>query len=168
MQWLGQEERRRPLRVDAPSADAAGLGTVFVRIKAGSVVVAGPKGDVTLVWTSADKDRTRMLPPGDYKVRTTRVVREQKGVHWFTSSTAQPGRALKLKAGGKLGIEIDPSVHFVCHVKRRGDRLQLGFGVKGSDGRGLSVYRDGKRVPVTYKVLSKKGKVLASGTMNYG
>ena len=31
-----------------------------------------------------------------------------------------------------------------------------------------AVYKDGKRVPVTYKVLGKDGAVLAEGTMNYG
>jgi hypothetical protein len=45
--------------------------------------------------------------------------------------------------------------------------LTLGFGITTKDKRGLSVYRDGKRVPVIYKVFDKKGKVLAQGTMNY-
>ncbi|MHC4450497.1 MAG: hypothetical protein ACYS0E_10250 [Planctomycetota bacterium] len=45
--------------------------------------------------------------------------------------------------------------------------MTLGFGITTKDKRGLSVYRDGKRVPVIYKVFDKKGKVLAQGTMNY-
>jgi hypothetical protein len=53
-------------------------------------------------------------------------------------------------------------------VQRKKGRLQLGFGIQGADGRGLSVYRNDKRVPVTYKLLARKGRVLASGGMNYG
>ncbi len=53
-------------------------------------------------------------------------------------------------------------------MERKKGQLQLGFGIRGADGRGLSVYRNDKRVPVTYKVLSSKGKPLAWGKMNYG
>lgn len=157
------------MRVDAPVDDAKGLGVVTSDLKAGSIVLAGPKGDVTLVWKAGDGDRARMLAPGAYRIRTTRVEREKKGVHWFLSATARPKEASRdVKAGGRLRLDVPATVHFNGQVQRRGERLQLGFGVKDDRGRGLSVYRAGKRVPVTYKVLSKRGKVLAQGTMNYG
>ncbi len=35
-------------------------------------------------------------------------------------------------------------------------------------GRGLTVYKNDKRVPVAYKVFAKDSEVLAEGTMNYG
>jgi hypothetical protein len=155
--------------VDAPAEEAKDLGVVRTNVKAGSAVLHGPKGDVTLVWTARDEDRRRMLPPGAYRLRTARVEREKDGVHWFLSATAPPKEAAReLKAGRKLRLDVGATVHFKGQVRRRGDALQLGFSVKDGEGRGLSVYRAGKRVAVTYKVLSKRGKVLAEGTMNYG
>ena len=54
-------------------------------------------------------------------------------------------------------------------VKRAGKRnLQLNFSLINKNRHGLSIYHDGKRVPVTYTVLSKKGSRLAWGKMNYG
>jgi hypothetical protein len=155
--------------VDAAARDADGLGVVTTNVKAGSAVLHGPKGDVMLVWTTRDADRRRMLPAGAYRLRTARVEREKDGVHWFLSATAPPKEAAReLKADGELRLDVGTTVRFEGQVRRRGDALQLGFSVKDGEGRGLSVYRAGKRVAVTYKVLSKRGKVLAEGTMNYG
>ena len=66
-------------------------------------------------------------------------------------------------------LEVGTTVRFKGLVRGfRGNNLLLGFQITGADGRGLSIYRDGKRVRVTYRVRSKKGKVLAEGAMNYG
>ena len=90
------------------------------------------------------------------------------GVHWFLSSTSPPRESITIKAGRTVRVEVDDAVHFTCRARRKDDRMQLGFAIKGADGRGLSVYKNDRRVPVTYKVLAKDGKVMASGTMNYG
>lgn len=128
-------------------------------------MLVGPAGDVTLVWSKGGK---RALPAGTYRVRTTRVERERGGMHWFLSSTSPPRESITIKAGRTVRVEVDDAVHFTCRARRKDDRIQLGFAIKGADGRGLSVYKNDRRVPVTYKVLAKDGKVLASGTMNYG
>jgi hypothetical protein len=154
-----------PKRVDKATDLATGFGRVTAGFGAGSVVLAGPDGAVTLVW---NKGGSRALPAGTYRVRTTRVEREKGGVHWFLSSTSPPRERITVKAAGTVRVEVGDAVHFQPRIGRKGDRMQLGFTIKGADGRGLSVYKNDRRVPVTYKVLAKKGKVLASGTMNYG
>ncbi|MHC4550974.1 MAG: hypothetical protein ACYTEZ_19665 [Planctomycetota bacterium] len=137
-------------------------------VRAGSVTLAGPRGDVTLVWNGETKERARALPPGVYRVRTTRVERTKDGTHWFISSTSPPRAPVAVRAGKTTHVRVGDTVHFESRVRRHGNELRLGFAIKGADGRGLSVYKDGRRVPVTFNVLSKKGRVLASGTMNYG
>jgi hypothetical protein len=144
---------------------AAGSGGITASFKTGSVGLAGPDGDVTLVWK---KGGVRALPAGTYRVRTTRVEREKGDVHWFLSSTSPPREPITVKAGGTVRVAVGDTVHFQPRIRRKDDRMQLGFAIKGADGRGLSVYKNDRRVPVTYKVLAKDGKVLASGTMNYG
>lgn len=133
-------------------------------------MLGNESGDVTLVWTDGEKDQARPVPPGSYALRTTRVERTQGGVTWFISSTGPAGDAMALRAGATRRIAVTDTVHFEAMVQRAGasGALQLGFAVRAADGRGLSVYRDDRRVPVTFEVLSKAGKVLASGTMNYG
>jgi len=147
------------------AADAGG-GRVTSSLKEGSILLAGPKGDVVLVWRG--REEARSLAPGTYRLRTTRVGRTDGKAWWLLSSTGAPGRALEVKEGGEVAIEVGDTVHFDAKVKRAGDRLQLGFTIQGRDGRGLSVYRNDRRVPVTYEVLDAAGAVLAAGTMTYG
>ncbi|MFQ5506492.1 MAG: hypothetical protein ACE5F1_17115, partial [Planctomycetota bacterium] len=71
-------------------------------------------------------------------------------------------------AGKTTRIELDPSVHFEGKARFKGQRLMLAFAIRGGDGRGLSIYREFKRVPVRYRILGKKGRVLAKGRLNYG
>ncbi len=137
-------------------------------VEAGNVLLAGPAGDVLLVWKRGEKDRARGLPPGSYRLRTVRVEREEKGRHWFVSTTGPAGEPLALEAGKTRRIEVPGEVRFHAMAKRKGREISLGFDVKGPDGRGLSVYRDDRRVPVLYRVLDAKGDEVASGTMNYG
>jgi hypothetical protein len=132
----------------------------------GSVVLSGRGGDVQLVWTK--EKRTWSLPPGAYRLRTSRVEREKDGEHWFLSSCGPPNKPFALEAKEH---RLDPgdTVHFQGMFRGwKQDRLVLGFAIRGADGRGLSIYRQDRRVPVTFEVLDKSGDVLEQGRMNYG
>lgn len=135
---------------------------------AGSIILAGPDGDVTLSWAAADEARERLLPAGTYRLRTTRSERSQGDEHWFVSSTGPAGKPRRFAAGAVETIKVDDSVRFEGRAKRESGELQLNFMIAAADGRGLSVYRDDRRVDVGYEVLDRKGGVLATGTMNYG
>jgi hypothetical protein len=123
-------------------------------------VLANDNGLITLVWDP--KGPAPGAPPGTYRVRSTRITRG----NWIISASAGPEPVLTVK--DKAELKVDETVRFEGLAKRRGGKLQLGFNIKGTDGRGLSVYKDGKRVPVTYRVLAKDGAVVAEGTMAYG
>jgi hypothetical protein len=139
----------------------------------GSAVLDGPDGHVTLAFGADAKECA--LPPGKYRVRTTRIVRES----FILSSAGVPVPELEVSDPAKgdkrtmdvaetARLEVGEVVRFVGRAKRHGKQLKLGFMLKGADGRGLTVYEDDKRVPVTYKVLAADGKVLAEGKMTYG
>ena len=135
-------------------------------VDAGSAVVAGPGGDeLLLVWKKPGEVK---LPAGKYKLRTTRVERTHKEEHWFLSSTGPAGKPFTIKRG-KGSIDLGGTVHFAAQVRGwRGAQLVLGFMISNGEHRGVSVYRQDKRVPVTFKVLDRKGKILKAGRMNYG
>lgn len=124
-------------------------------------MLQGHHGEFVLVWDP--KGPAPEAPPGKYKVRTTRIARD----NFLISSAGVPEPSIEIGAE-KAELKLDETVKFEGHAKRKGARLELGFAIKGADGRGLTVYKDGVRVPVTYKVLAADGAVLAEGTMNYG
>ena len=160
------------MRFDAPlprdERKQAEPAWVTSNLETGSIILAGPKGDVAIHWKKGDEDRSRGLPPGNYRLRTVRIEREHKGVHWFLSATSQPRKPIEFESDEKVKLDVADTVHFKGKVKRMGRKLQLNFGLQSETHQGLSIYENGKRVPVTYKLLSAKGKVLATGKMNYG
>ena len=143
-------------------------------LKLGSIILAGPKGDVVLDWKEADqkkkgKQRMRGIPPGKYRLRTVRIEKVQGQVHWFTSATTAPRKAMPLRSNKKIKLEVDDTIHFTGKVRRAGKRtLTLNFGLQNKDHHGLSIYKAGKRVPMNYTVFSKEGSRTAWGKMNYG
>ncbi len=167
MKWL--EAQKPPPR--APEK-REGSGRVTASFETGSAVLSGPDGEVTLAWDA--KTTEYALASGKYRIRTTRIVRE----NWLISSAGAPEPSLTVplcaRPAGHFDVAetarltIDETVRFEGHAKRNGKKLQLGFSISASDRRGLTVYKDDKRVPVTYKVLAKDGEVLAEGTMTYG
>jgi hypothetical protein len=161
------------MRFDAPVPDdkrkQAEPAWVYSNLKQGSILLVGPDGDVALDWKQDDKERVRGIPPGKYRLRTVRVERLEKQVHWFISATSPPRKPMQLRSDKKTTLKVSDTVHFAGRVKRKGkQQLQLGFVIQADDRSGLSIYRAGKRVPVHYRVLSRKGRALASGKMNYG
>lgn len=148
------------LEAQTPPPRAKGEAKITASFAEGTAVLAGHDGEMTLVWDR--KSPAPAIPPGKYRIRTTRIVRD----NWIISSAGAPEPSLDVNE--KAELKIDETVRFDGHAKREGTRLQLGFSIKGADGRGLTVYKDDVRVPVTYKVLAKDGEVLAQGTMNYG
>ena len=93
----------------------------------------------------------------------------EKDVHWFISATTPPKKPLQLRSNKKITLELPDTIHLNGKVRRTGKRqLQLGFTIQSKDRNGLSIYKAGKRVPVSYKILSSQGSPLAWGKMNYG
>ncbi|MDH3590920.1 MAG: hypothetical protein OER88_03525 [Planctomycetota bacterium] len=135
---------------------------------AGSVVLQRGDRFVTLVWSKDEKDRRRALPAGAYQIKTTRIVRENGDGWWFLSSTGPARAKVSVEETSGATLDIGDTVHFKAMAKAHGKKLQLGFGITGRDGRGLSVYKNGKRVPVRYKLVNKNGKTIGGGAMNYG
>lgn len=151
--------------------EKAGPGEARVEadIRAGSVVLAGPQGRFRLVWKEGDRRRKRPLPRGTYRLRDVRAEGTHEGVHWFFSSSGPWKKARRIEVEGETKLEVGDTVHVrVGSPGFKDGKLRIGFALLAADGRGLSIYRDGKRVPVGYRVLDKEGAVLAEGTMRYG
>lgn len=169
IKWLKSGGDKKPVRVSsAASENAASAALVQASFKTGTIFLRGPEGDIGLDWKNSDKQRGRALPPGHYQLRTVRIERTDGEDHWFVSISGQHGRKYKLRQGASKKIVVSSDVNFRAHARRHGQNLRLGFGITDASKRGLSIYKNDSRVAVTYKLLSKKGKVLNTGKMNYG
>ena len=61
-----------------------------------------------------------------------------------------------------------PTAVFRPNAAWRKGKLRVGFAITAVGRRGMSVFKAGRRVPVTYEIQGEKGKVLAKGTARYG
>ncbi len=112
-----------------------------------------------------DPSRVRALPPGDYRMVGYRLMRKAaSGETWWASATGQPIRRLALRAGETAVLEIDPTVH----VRGRSSRTSVNVDVKGEGKSGLSLYREGKRIDLRFRLLDAEGKERTAGTIHYG
>jgi hypothetical protein len=126
------------------------------------VFLRGADETLRLRWTPDDEDRSRAVPAGVYRLFGARVVRQA----WMLSTTGA-GPQLDLAAGEThtLGGPTTVQVRLGARRHRAGLGIQLGI----THGQaGLSVYRDGRRILVPYRVLDAAGEELAAGHLEYG
>ena len=131
----------------------------------------GSDGKLTrLAWetrgeTTPDSTRARTLPAGEYTLVGYRIVdRSRAGEVWHLSGSGLKLRKIAVPASGDLRIDIAPKLS----LKQRFDGGSAGMEIRGADGAGVSIYKNGHRIPVGYRVLGDKGEELARGKMNYG
>jgi hypothetical protein len=92
------------------------------------------------------------------------VDRSRKGEVWHLSGSGPKLRAIEVPASGELAIEVPARIT----VKQRFDGASAGMEIRGPDAAGVSIYKDGARIPIGYRLLSDAGGELARGKLNYG
>jgi hypothetical protein len=146
-------------------ADEAVLTPGFER---GALLLRGEDGHVVRVsWEESANgaDRRRALPAGEYALVGYRLIREDgHGATWHVSAGGKTIRELELAAGSEQEIGIDPAIRMAPNVKHE----DFGVAIQGESGAGLSIYKEGKRIPLGYRRLAADGKPLAEGKVNYG
>ena len=160
-----------PTRVEAaPGEGDAKSGSASASFEEGSLIVSNAKGElIRLAWEPREgltmpQDRRRALEPGEYRLVGYRVVtRDASGLRWHVSATGKM-KKLVVESGRDLRVDVDERIR----VAQRFDGKSAGMEIRGDGGAGLTIYRDGKRIPVPYRVVDDSGAVLARGDMRYG
>ncbi len=142
-------------------------------LKRGSLILHGPQGPIAIIYKEGENDRARVVPPGRYRFQTARVERQHKKDYWLLSTTGPPIKARRAILGKSLTINVADQVHFRGNLVRtkRGPRISFGFQMKAAiagRGRGLAIYKNDKRIPISYELLSKNDEVLRKGKLEYG
>ena len=122
----------------------------------------------------SDRDRTaglRALKPGRYSVTGYRISRtNDKGEDWFISGILpRHGRAIQVTPGKIIRLAFTPDITIACRGHAAPDgRFAVRAMIAGKDRSGLSIYRNGKRISMAYKISAADGEKLEAGKMNYG
>ena len=135
---------------------------------AGVLTLEAKERRVRLSWAAGSDPRERWVEPGTWTVRDTWTLRAREGVEWVLSCSGAPEGPFEAKAGETAPVALEEVVRFSGRARREGKGLALEFSLKGDRGRGVSVWKAWKRVPVRWRVLGKDGKEIAAGAANYG
>lgn len=137
----------------------------------GSLFLRDDKGAlVRLAWesrgdASREANRGRKLPAGKYTLLGYRLVdRSRAGEVWHVSGTGTKRKPIEIPAHGQIALGVPHEIS----VKQRFDGESAGMEIRGAHAAGLSIYKNGARIPIGYRVLDAGGAELTQGSMNYG
>lgn len=121
---------------------------------------------VRLDWEAGGgAEKSIVLAPGTYQIRGYRILRRGKdGADWFISGIPPKPIDVLVQSGRTLTLLSDDTI-VIASKNASGN---LGMEIRGLQRSGVSIYRDGKRIPISYELLDAAGKVVESGRMNYG
>jgi hypothetical protein len=155
---------------DAPPPNARHVGFIVPNFDEGSLLLKNAQGQFfRLSWEKKTENRRRALPPGDYHLMGYRIVRrDAKGDEWFISVTARGTQRVTVRAGQEQPVEVSETITVQCRAKPGGAGVEVQMMIMDKNQSGLSIYRNGKRIPMRYTVTDAQGKEVASGMMNYG
>lgn len=168
MAYLTSRDAAPAMRVcpDTPPAKETRPGKLAVNFDKGALYLVPDSGDpVRAVWWGHEKRRPIFLPPGRYRVKNVAVEKAHEGASWFVSATGG-GRTITIQEGEETKFEVDSGVYVKPHTRFLKNELQLLLGVSDDGRAGLTVAKDGKRIPIGYEIFDDKKK-LADGAMTY-
>ncbi len=167
IQYLEGSPIEIPQAVTKSSKPRRGEGTLSANITHGDIFLTSEHGEsYRLSWDPHGKQEpgTRTLPEGVYTLRTYRIVMQHEDETWHTSVTSHKIRTVEVENGSNTKLLIDPTIQIGSRM--RGKRGTMSF--QGMNKAGLTIYKEGKRIPVGYRVLDASGAELAKGSMRYG
>ena len=172
--FLKSDAVGRPKLLDRPpreNSDHAGYLTTS--LDDCSVVVKRQSGGQAfqLLWkkdATGKEDRRRALPPGEYQIIGYRIARrDAEGHDWFIAGTGKI-RTVKVHAGHVQDLKLSETIGLDCRTRPQGGELQVQAVAQGEHHCGLSIWKDGLRIPIGFQITDAAGKELASGTLKYG
>lgn len=181
--FLKTDELKPPRAVvAAPNKEAAAAGFLTASFAEGTLFLKSARGEhYRLEWPKEQRkpsaeptpkaapDRRRALPPGEYILTGYRVVRrDAKEVEWFISATSPNLRRVALKAGEEQRVQVDETIHLTALAQPSDGGVKIQAKITGEERSGMSIYRDGKRIEIGYRLVDAQKKELGSGTMHYG
>lgn len=156
----------RPEIVAGPPADSM-AALVDPGFERGEVFLRDEDGRVhRLVWSGEEDDssRRRGVAPGRYTLVGYRIVAQDGEDTWQLSASGKAIRKVSLEAAKEARLRIGATIH----MRTRLSKSRVGVAIQGEDRAGLTIYRNGKRIPIGFVVRDDDGERLAEGSIEYG
>jgi hypothetical protein len=156
----------------APGKPIDRMGLLTPSFSEGSLLLKDHDGKYSrLLWDKDDAktdERRRGIAPGHYKLTGYHVVRRDKqDKEWFLWINLRAGRTLDVKPGA-LDVSADDTITINCKAKRGAGGVEIIAVIMGDHHAGVTIYKEGKRIPIHYRVSDKDKQTLATGTLEYG
>lgn len=146
------------------------IGFVEVNFSEGSLLLTDSAGSFLRVpWEKTGQGDTPKgklaVPEGNYTLVSYRILdRSREGEVWHLSATARSIMEIEVQAGEIAKVEIDPTIH----IKQGFKRGMVSMSVSGMEKAGLTIYKNGKRIPMDWKLVAGEDESVADGKINYG
>ena len=166
----------------AEHKDGDEVGFITPNFDEGSVLLRNPDGAyVRLDWQRRDRggsgstngaaeaDRRRPLTAGKYALTNYRITRrDAEGHEWFISATGKMIRQIEVVAGQEQRMEVKAEIAMNCRARPIREGIDVQVTIVGEHHAGLTIYRDGQRIPLGFVVRDADGKELTTSPMKYG
>lgn len=125
---------------------------------------------VRLAWEArGDAERetndARTLPASKYTLIGYRVFdRSRPGEIWQISGSGPKLRTIEIPAAGEVTLALPRTLK----IKQRFDGASAGMEIRGAHAAGVTIYKNGARIPMRYRVLDAADVELTKGSMHYG
>ena len=139
-------------------------------IKVGAVLLRDGHGkEIRLSWDKKGQaGATRALAPGRHKVVGYRIVEPgSDGEEWMITATSVNFGNLNVLEGQVVNVPVPKSISQGGHVSHRGENASVMMSLAYGHG-GVTIYRDGQRIPMPFRVLDSSGKKVGGGNIDYG
>ena len=150
-------------------AKPAAAGFVLPGFERGSLILKNQHGEYFRLSWEGDRARKERLalPAGTYTLTGYRLIRrDTDGKEWFLSATSHGIRHIEVRPGAEQRVALDDTIRIQRGLAPNGAQVQMM--IQGEGHSGLSIYRNGKRIPIGYRITGEDGVVLAQGSMTYG
>lgn len=109
-------------------------------------------------------DVRRAIPPGTYTLIAYRIVDRSEEDLWHIAVTSRSISRIEVKMNETTRVEIERSIGIGGELA--GGRVNLL--VQGQANAGLTIYKNGARIPIDWKLVDGDGRPLQSGAIRYG
>jgi hypothetical protein len=77
-------------------------------------------------------------------------------------------RRLTVREGQEQQVKLDETLAMGCCARADEGDVKIAMAIHGEHHSGLSLYREGRRIAIRYRVDSAQGRELAAGALEYG
>ena len=125
--------------------------------------------EIRLSWDKKGQaGETRALAPGTYTVVGYRAVKKSDdGTEWMITATSIDFATLVVKSGEIATVPVPKKILQSGRLARHGSNTNVNMALTYGRG-GVTIYQNGKRIPMPFRVVDASGKTVGSGTIDYG